>query len=151
MAAEQETVLGYYVDDRTQPSAGACELTVLKSYDQQSVDPNCEVATYHVSDCLIRCGEQRRYTSTTYDVNEGITAVMVVYTTPALLSDEVEVALGKFDAEYERRGLYAAGRHELREYWLSLSPDARRHVKRAYALLVAPTGVGVYQVETWFE
>ena len=157
-AAEPQPVLGYFVDDEMKSSSGACELTVLRSHDQQSAallqggtGASCEVVTEHVTDLLIRCGEYRRYTTTPYDLNAGITAVMVVYTAPARLAKDWEVELGKFDAEYERRALYEEGRRDLHEYWLSLSHTARRQVKRACALLLAPTGGTVHQAETWFE
>ena len=158
IAAAPNNVVGFFVDDQMQLSAGECELIVLKSYHQQfaalfqgGTGASCEVEKRKVFDCLVRCGEHRRFTSTTYNVNKGITAVLVVYTTPSLLSVETEVSLGKFDADYEKRALYEEGRHDLREYWLSLSSESRRQVKRAYALLVAPTGGNAQQVQTWFE
>ncbi len=158
VAADRSVQLGYFVDEKMQPSAGNCELIVLRSQDQvfaslsqSGTRDSCKVEKNRVTDFLVRCGEYRRFATTEYDLSEGITAVLVVYKTPRLINDSTFVSSGKFDADYQKRSLFEEGRSELRDYWRTLSSSSRQKVRRAYALVVAPTDGGVYQVVTWFE
>ena len=151
--------IGYFVDDKMVGTSD-CEFLLLRSYRSNDAvlleggtGRTCEVDNGTKSDCLIRCGGDRGFTDTSYDVeNDDTTVVLVVFTRPEILSTNAEgLSPGKFDANYERLSLYRDGRGELREYWRRLPEEVRKRVDRAYALVLSPTGSGVLQVRTWVE